>query len=326
MTTAKERLLESIETNLGPQVTAALADPRVIEIMLNPDSSLWVERFGLGMERVGTIAPDKAEVAIRFIASLLRTEVSEQRPRLKGELPLDDSRFQGMLPPVVERPSFSIRKKAARVFTLADYVAAGNLAPEAKAILEEAVAGHKNIVVAGGTGSGKTTFGNALIEAIARLTPDDRLVVIEDTRELQPKSHNVFCLKTSDTVTMDDLLVDSLRLRPDRILVGEVRDGAALTMVNAWNTGHDGGLATVHANSAEETLGRIEDMIALGTFIPATKTYVARVPVPRAIGRAINYVVFMEKALGRRQVTAITAVGYEGGYKFKTIYRAKGGR
>ncbi len=321
--TAKERLLRSIETNLGAEVIAALSDESVIEIMLNPDASLWIERFREGMELVGSISPEKAENAIRFIASILKVETSFERPTVKGELPIDDSRFQGMLPPIVEKPSFTIRKKPWRVFTLAEYVEAGNISKEACAILEEAVAEHKNIVVAGGTGSGKTTFGNALIEAIARLTPRDRLLIIEDTRELQPKSENVFRMKTSDTVMMKDLLVASLRLRPDRILVGEVRDASVQIMINAWNTGHAGGISTLHSNSAEETMGRIEDMIFMGFIRPDHSYEPCAPPNPRAIGRAIDYVVFMEKATGLRRVTEIVEIGYSGDYTFKHKYQYK---
>lgn len=320
---AKERLLKSIESNLGPEVIAALSDETVIEIMLNPDGRLWLERFGEGMALIGNISPEKAENAISFIASILKVENSTLRPIVKGELPLDDSRFQGMLPPIVEKPSFCIRKRPWRVFTLMDYVEAGNLSLEAFDILLEAIAAHKNIVVAGGTGSGKTTFGNALIDAISRITPNDRLVIIEDTRELQPKSENVFRLKTSDTVTMNDLLVASLRLRPDRILVGEVRDASAQTMINAWNTGHEGGIATLHANSAEETMGRIEDMISMG-FVRPDNSYIPCVPTPRAIGRAIDYVVFMQKSPGVRRVTEIVEIGYDRDYTFKSKYQYKG--
>ncbi len=319
--TAKERLLKSIETNLGSEVIAALSDESVIEIMLNPDGSLWVERFQEGMTRAGGISPEKAYNAIRFIASVLKVETSFERPTVKGELPIDDSRFQGMLPPVVEKPSFTIRKKPWRVFTLAEYVEAGNLSAEACDILEEAVLAR--IVVAGGTGSGKTTFGNALIEAIARLTPDDRLMIIEDTRELQPKSENVFRMKTSDTVMMKDLLVASLRLRPDRILVGEVRDASAQIMINAWNTGHPGGIATLHSNSALETMGRIEDAIFMGFVRPDHSYEPCAPPNPRAIGRAIDYVVFMEKATGFRRVTEIVEIGYAGDYTYKQKYQYK---
>jgi type IV secretion system protein VirB11 len=320
--TAKERLLKSIESNLGPEVLSALSDEAVIEIMLNPDGSLWIERFREGMFHRGSIAPQKVDIAIRFIASALKVEVSDERPSIKGELPTDDSRFQGMLPPIVESPSFTIRKKPWRVFTMEEYVAEGNLSAEARAILEEAIFNHKNIVVAGGTGTGKTTFGNALIEAIARITPDDRLVIIEDTRELQPQSKNVFRMKASDTVMMNDLLVDAMRLRPDRILVGEVRDASAQTMINAWNTGHEGGIATLHSNSALETMSRIEDMISLG-FKRPDNSYSQCFPVPRSIGMAIDYVVFMKKAPGVRRVTEIVEVGYTDRYVLKHIYQYK---
>ncbi len=322
--TARETLLNSIKTNLGPEVMAALGDESVIEIMLNPDNSLWIERYKDGFAQVGSLPAARVDNAIKYIASLLKVEVSYERPSVKGELPINGSelRFQGLMPPIVENPAFTIRIPPWRVFTMAEYVEEGNLSQEACAILEEAIFNHKNIVVAGGTGSGKTTFGNALIEAIARITPDDRLVIIEDTRELQPKSRNVFRMKTSDTVMMNDLLVAALRLRPDRILVGEVRDASAQTMVNSWNTGHPGGISTLHSNSAEETMSRIEDMISMG-YVRPDHTYQPAFPVPRAIGRAIDYVVFMDKAPGVRRVTEIVEIGYTDRYTSKHIYQYK---
>ncbi|MDR1921434.1 MAG: Flp pilus assembly complex ATPase component TadA, partial [Candidatus Adiutrix sp.] len=176
----------------------------------------------------------------------------------------------------------------------------------------------KNILVAGGTGSGKTTFVNAVVEAISRLTPEDRLVIIEDTTELQPKSENVVQMRSNSKVSMEDLLVSTLRLRPDRILVGEVRRGGpAMTLTNSWNTGHEGGVATVHANSAPEAMSRLEELITMDGFVP----------VKSALARAVNYVVFMRKERGVRRVTEIVEIGYDSKnneyvfdwkYKFKT--------
>ncbi|MGL4209839.1 MAG: ATPase, T2SS/T4P/T4SS family, partial [Candidatus Adiutrix sp.] len=214
---------------------------------------------------------------------------------------IDGSRFEGLVPPVVAAPTFTIRKKSSKVFTLNDYFLAGNISQEALEILEFAVINKKNILVAGGTGSGKTTFVNALVEAIDRLAPDDRLVVIEDTSELQVKSKNQVILHTTVHTDMHDLLKATMRLRPDRILVGEVRDVAVLALTNAWNTGHAGGLATIHANSAAESLERVEQLITVGNFTP----------VKKSLANAINYVVFMRKERGLRKVTEIVAVGFD---------------
>lgn len=295
-------LLRGISHNLGADIIEALKDDDVIEIMLNPDGRLWIEKFGRPMTLISTVSSEQADLAISLIASALKVTATRETPIIEGELPLDGSRFEGLIPPIVAAPTFTIRKKASKIFTFNDYVTAGNLTPEGQSLLEEAVSEHRNILVVGGTGSGKTTFVNAVIEAIARLTPEDRLVIIEDTSELQSSSVNRVNLHTTDFVDMQRLLRATMRLRPDRILVGEVRDVAALSLVKAWNTGHEGGLATVHANSAREGLTRIEQLIAEGMFQPQKEV----------LAEAIHFVVFMKKQSGIRRVTEIVSVGYSG--------------
>lgn len=292
--------MECIEYNLGSDVLEAIGDDKVTEIMLNPDGSLWIEKFGQPALKVGAIEPDNTEVAIILIAGCHDQLPTVEKPIVEGELPLDGSRFQGMLPPVVLGPSFTIRKRPTVVFTLDDYVRAGNLSAEARVLLEDAVVEHKNILIVGGTGSGKTTFINAVVEAIARLTPDDRLAVIEDTRELQVTSRNKVEMRTTDFTDMKDLLKSTMRYNPDRILVGEVRDLHALTVIKSWNTGHDGGLATVHANSATDGLTRVEQLIAEGETDPNKAV----------LAGAIHYLVFMKKEEGFRRVKEIVEVGY----------------
>ncbi|MDR2724762.1 MAG: P-type conjugative transfer ATPase TrbB, partial [Candidatus Adiutrix sp.] len=267
---------------------------------LNPDGGLWVERFGEPMSLISSITPEQADLAVTLIASALNAPATRQTPIIEGELPLDGSRFEGLIPPVVAAPIFTIRKKAAKIFTFSDYVQAGILPSAAKELLEEAVLMRRNLLVAGGTGSGKTTFVNAVIEAVARLTPQDRLIIIEDTAELQSSSPNRVELHTTDGVDMGRLLKATLRLRPDRILVGEVRDVSALALVKAWNTGHEGGLATVHANSAREGLTRLEQLIAEGQYQP----------LKEVLASAIHFVIFLKKHSGFRRVTEIAAIGY----------------
>lgn len=313
-TADKNSLLESIALNLGGYVVEALQDQDVIEIVLNPDGKLWIERFGRPMELAGYITPYQADLALSFIASALKTCATPETPIIEGELPLDGSRFEGLMPPVVAAPTFAIRKKASKVFTFDDYQNAGNLTPEGKEVLEAAVVNHKNILVVGGTGSGKTTFVNAVIDAIARFTPHDRLVIIEDTSELQSMSENRVELHATDFVDMQRLLRATMRLRPDRILVGEVRDVAALALIKAWNTGHDGGVATVHANSAREGLTRIEQLIAEGNYTP----------IKEVLADAVHLVVFMKKDKGFRRVVEIAEVGYSAesrDYTFAYHYR-----
>ena len=297
---ARQTLMSSIAGNLGDAVINALNDPEVIEIMLNPDGRLWIEKFGQPMTMIGTISPSQSENAIRLIGSAIGSVPTRQEPFVEGNLPLDGSRFSAITPPVSAGPTFTIRKKAVKIFTFDDYIAVGNLTSEAKDILEQAVAEHRNILVVGGTGSGKTTFVNAIVEAVARQTPHDRLVIIEDTAELQSTSENKVELTTTDFVDMKRLLKVTMRFRPDRILVGEVRDVAALSLVKAWNTGHEGGLATVHADNARKGMTRIEQLIAEGNYQP----------IKEVLADAIHLVVFMKKITGVRRVAEIVSVGF----------------
>lgn len=259
-----ERIREKLHRELGPIITRALTDPQVVEVLLNPDGRLWVERLGEEMKCVGEMRASQAEALMGTIATSLSTTITRDQPVLEGELPTDGSRFEGMLPPVVKSPSFAIRKKASKVFTLGEYVGAGMMAATQNAAILEAVKARKNILVVGGTGSGKTTLLNAIIASIAEITPEHRIVIIEDTAELQCTSPNAVALRTADNVTMQALLRATMRLRPDRILVGEVRGAEALALLKAWNTGHPGGLATVHANDAAAGLMRIGKLIEEG--------------------------------------------------------------
>ncbi|MEY9138869.1 P-type conjugative transfer ATPase TrbB [Bradyrhizobium diazoefficiens] len=244
------RLVRKLQDALGDQICAALNDPAVVEVMLNPDGRLFIERLGQGMTAAGTMLEATAEIIIGSVAHALQSEADDERPIISGELPIGGHRFEGLLPPVVGAPTFTIRKRASRLFNLEDYVTQGVMTTDHLAVIRNAIASRLNIVVSGGTGSGKTTLANAVIAAIVAHAPEHRLVILEDTAEIQCAADNTVSLHTSDTVDMARLLKSTMRLRPDRIIVGEVRDGAALTLLKAWNTGHPGGITTIHANSA----------------------------------------------------------------------------
>lgn len=237
-----QRNLEALRRYAGKAVLDALADPMLCELMLNGDGTLWQERFGEPMQAIGEMSQWQAEAFMRQIASCLAKEITFDSPQLDGELPLDGSRFSGVLPPVVTAPCFAIRKKASRVFLLSDYVQQGILSVQQNAYICEAIARRKNILVVGGTGSGKTTLLNALIAEMIRQDENQRFFIIEDTGEIQCLAPNVVFFHTTATVSMTHCLKQALRFRPDRILVGEVRDHAALDMLDAWNTGHEGEL------------------------------------------------------------------------------------
>ncbi|WP_414713924.1 P-type conjugative transfer ATPase TrbB [Sphingomonas sp.] len=250
-----------LRTALGASIAAWLDDAEIVEVMLNPDGRLWVDRLGAGLADTGmTVSAADGERIIRLVAHHVGTEVHARSPRVSAELPESGERFEGLLPPVVTAPAFAIRKRAVAVFTLDDYVASGIISAAQCASLRAAVTGRENVLVAGGTGSGKTTLTNALLAEISGTS--DRIVLIEDTRELQCTAPNLVAMRTKEGVaTLSDLVRSSLRLRPDRIPIGEVRGAEALDLLKAWGTGHPGGFGTIHAGTALGALRRLEQLI-----------------------------------------------------------------
>ena len=309
-----ERRLEALRHALGPVALSALIDPNVVEILANPDGQLILDKVGTGREATGSnLAPEARDRVIRLIADYVGEPVLPEDPRLSGVLPETGERFQGALPPVSRAPAFSIRKRPARIFTLEDYVADGSLEADQKALIESAAIERKNILIAGGTSSGKTTFANAILALPA--FRDTRVILIEDTPELQCSAWDQVALLTRRApklIGVVDLVRDSLRLRPDRIVVGEMRDGAAaLETLKAWNTGHPGGLSTIHANSAAEALLRLEDLTSeVATNVPR-----------RAIGQAIDLVIHIARTReGRRVEGLLEILGEENGiYQMRQI-------
>ena len=250
-----------LRTALGADIAAFLDDAGIVEVMLNPDGRLWIDRLAGGLEDTGArLSADDGERIVRLVAHHVGAEVHAGNPRLSAELPETGERFEGLLPPVVAAPSFAIRKPAVAVFTLADYVDARIMRADQAECLRAAVHTRKNILVAGGTSTGKTTLVNALLAEVAQT--GDRIVLIEDTRELQCAAPNLVALRTKDgAATLTDLVRSALRLRPDRIPIGEVRGGEALDLIKAWGTGHPGGVGTLHAGSALGALRRLEQLI-----------------------------------------------------------------
>jgi type IV secretion system protein TrbB len=302
-TVSHERRRAMLRTAMGPTIAAALADPLVVEVMVNPDGALRLDRLGEG--RSDTLVrydPAQIERIIRLVAAHARTEVHAASPIVSAELPPygdgAGERFEGVLPPVATGPCFSIRKPATRLYTLTDYVDDGVMSADAARLLSLGVVQRDNILVVGGTSSGKTTLANALLAEMAHL--DERVILIEDTRELQSPARDTVALRTrSGAVCMADLVRSTLRLRPDRIIVGEVRGPEALDMLKAWNTGHPGGIATLHANSAVAALHRLEQLVQE-----------AVVTVPRRlIADAIDMVVFIAGRGTDRRVETIARVG-----------------
>src|SRR3990167_2628377 len=255
------RSARMLRTALGPAIAAWLEDPSVVEVMLTPDGRLWIDRLSTGLvETQERLDAAEGERIVRLVAHHVGAEVHPASPRVSAELPETGERFEGLLPPVVAAPTFAIRKPAVAVFTLDDYAAAGIMTVGQADVLRQAVADRRNILVAGGTSTGKTTLANALLAEVAKTS--DRVVLIEDTRELQCRAANLVALRTKDGVaSLSDLVRSSLRLRPDRIPIGEVRRAEALDLLKAWGTGHPGGIGTIHAGSAIGALRRMEQLI-----------------------------------------------------------------
>ncbi|MBX7484048.1 P-type conjugative transfer ATPase TrbB [Qipengyuania qiaonensis] len=295
---ANTRGARMLRTALGTSIAAWLDDPAVIEVMLNPDGCLWLDRLGEGISDTGmTLLAADGERIIRLVAHHVGVEVHSKSPRVSAELPEGGERFEGLLPPIVAAPAFAIRKPAVAVFTLEDYATAGIMSATEAATLREGVASRANILVAGGTGSGKTTLVNALLAEVAKTT--DRIVLIEDTRELQCAAPNLVAMRTKDgVVSLSDLVRSSLRLRPDRIPIGEVRGAEALDLLKAWGTGHPGGIGTIHAGTALGALRRMEQLIQE-----------AVVTVPRALlAETIDLVAVLVRDGSGRRLTELARV------------------
>lgn len=304
---SSERRRSMLITALGAEIGMAMRNPRVVEIMVNPDGALRLDCLGEG--RIDTqvrLEPDQVERIIRLVAAHVHAEVHTDQPIISAELPAHSEgrsgeRFEGVLPPVSRAPCFSIRKPAQRLYTLGDYVADELMSEDVAQALRAAIMKRDNILVAGGTSSGKTTLANALLAEMA--ADDARVILIEDTRELQCPLPDTVALRTRPPhVTMRELVRSTMRLRPDRIIVGEVRGPEALDMLKAWNTGHPGGIATIHANSALAALTRVEQLV---------QEAVLTVP-QQLIAQAIDIVVFISgRGIDRRVATLARVTGHD---------------
>jgi type IV secretion system protein TrbB len=296
---ARRRELRKLRADLGPLVLGALDDRKTVEVVLNPDGRLWQERLGEPMREIGTMPAWQAEAVIRTVAAILKTTVTRENAILDGELP-DGSRFSGQIPPVVSSPVFAIRKRASAVFPLPRYVEQGIMTEAQKEVLSAGVRDHRNIVVSGPVGSGKTTLLNALVREI---DPSERILIIEDTTELQCSAPNSVQYRTSETADMTRLVRATLRMRPDRVLIGEVRGPEALDFLIACNLGHPGGMATVHANDARSSLMRLETLVSMHSKAPRD--------IPRLIGEAQLLLIHITRTKGGRVLREILDVqGY----------------
>lgn len=308
----------NLDVLLGTEVVELLHRPDITEIYVNDDGYIWYNSHEEGKVKSDIIlSPENVQAVIELAAGQDGKIVNEDIPSLSTEIRGYGCRFQGEIPPIVRNPQFNIRKKATRIFTLDDYVNNGTLSAKYADYLKKAIADRKNILVVGGTGTGKTTFLNAVLDSIAKISPYHRIISLEDLPELQCPADDYSPMFTKQDTgsggikyNMTRLLADCMRRSPDRIVVGEVRDGAAYTMLKAWNTGHEGGACTVHANSAEQGLTRIKSL--------AQEDPDAAGDIKELIGEAIDIVVSIVHVdlgggrKGRRINDVIEVNGYDG--------------
>ncbi len=307
-----DRIASAIKQTIGPDIVQLLEEDGVIEIMRNADGSLAVEKVGHGIEQSKIKLSDRAaDSLIRFLASSIGDVCNEKCPSVAVKLPYWHARFQGLLPPIVDAPVFSIRKHSKQVFRLESYVERGELSQAQYEYLKEAIALQHNIIISGRTGSGKSTLANAILKNM--VATGDRIITVEDTPELRLPADAGLQIFTKDGIgyTSRQAIKDILRLRPDRIILGELRDGACLELIKAWNTGHSGGLTTIHANSCELALQRIESLIAE-----------VSVTIPRElIAQTVHVIVQVKRQGAKRFVSEIKKLcGLENGaYRFEFI-------
>jgi type IV secretion system protein VirB11 len=311
----QQRLYAKLCRELGPSTLTALSDPDVTEVMCNPDGSLWTESHSAGMRQTADrLSATQIESLIGTVAALLGTVAHGRAPIVEGELPITGYRFEGILPPVSTAPTFVIRKSASQLYTLDDYAKSGVITVAQLEVFRDAVRGRRNILIAGGTASGKTTLANALMREIVDAgDPAERIVILEDTRELQCEARNAVQLHTGEVADLTRLVRVTMRLRPDRIIVGEVRGAEALALLKAWNTGHPGGITTVHANSAAAALLRLESLVQ-EAGVP---------PQPRLVAETVDLVAFIVRTPEGRRIKELARVSaYDanrGGYVLEPV-------
>jgi P-type conjugative transfer ATPase TrbB len=267
------RLYEKLHNDIGEQISLFLEDRDVNEIMVNPDGKVWIDSSTRGLFHSYDLNRAQVFSIIHGIAGIHNFVVTQQNPRLEAELPFYKSmrgeRFTAQVPPIVSSPSFTIRKKSEVIFSLEDYIKTNRMTEKQSNVLKTLIKTRKNILVCGGPGSGKTTVTNALIVEAVKNDENQRFIILEDLPELQCSAFNKVAMLTTDNVNMTGLLRAAMRMRPDRILIGEVRGAEALDMLKAWNTGCPGGICTIHANGCEEAIQRITDLaMEAGLTVP----------------------------------------------------------
>ena len=306
------QIIELIKFNMGEEILNFLKDDDVTEIMVNDDKTVWIQTFSKGLINAGfEMSSTKSLSLIQVVASYSGKIIDAEEPILETEL-YDGSRFTGVIFPLTISPTINIRKHSKRIYTFEEYISQNNLLPEQRDLITKSLINKENILIVGATGSGKTTFGNACLEYLSSL--EERLGILQDTLELQCHAKNRYYLKTAKGVSMSALVKVSLRMTPDRIIIGEIRDGAALAMLRAWNSGHNGGFCTIHSDNAKKALGQLEGYIE----------EVSQTPQKNFIADNINLIVVLKKKKVI-EISRLDGLKDNGQYNLEILYQAEKG-
>jgi type IV secretion system protein TrbB len=291
---------------LGTLVQQGLQDENIVEVMLNQDGKLWFKHRVEGNKAIGHVYSDEALSFVHALAQSQQKYLNDKTPFLDTVLPFSGERINITIPPISEQICFNIRKHSKNVITLPSYVKAGIISMSQATLLSHAVQKRKNILISGSPGAGKTTFANALLNVIAeQANPGERVLILEQVPELQCNVPNIKKMLVSEHVSMNKLLWIAMRNAPERIIIGEVRDGSALDMLKAWNTGCPGGIATIHANNSQAAIQRVLDLAC--EVIPTPPHTLAA----EALDIIVQITACSKHVAGRRITEMIAVEGYD---------------
>lgn len=289
----------SYQQELGNEIFSALQDDAVNEIMLNHDGSLFVERKNSNMSYLGHIKKEQAEFIVRILSNLIKKDINLNTPIIEGYISEFNARLEALLPPLTSSASFSIRKLFTCNISLSSLIVSEMLTQKTADFLINALVKHNSIIICGSTSSGKTTLLNALLNRVLEINPNERIISIEDTKELNISATNYLSLLANKDNSISDLLKSSLRLRPDRLVIGEIRGSEALDLIDAFATGHKGGMSTLHAGNHQQALRRLSLLISRHPNAPKF--------IENTICDSLDYLVQIERT-PKRHVTSICKI------------------
>lgn len=313
-----ERLLEKLSREIKGPIQKALANHQVIEIVCNANGSVWQLDRDSGWDEIDHLSHARADSILSTVAALTDNIINNASPQIQCAFPLDGSRLQGLVPPAVASPVFDIRKHSSHIYSIEEYIQAKIISPEQAKIIQRAVVERKNILISGGTCSGKTTLAKTIIDLARKLgSPGERFVIIEDTKELHCKSENIVSIHAYTRELLSRFTQIAMRLRPDRVILGEVRGREAYDLMYLLNSGHPGSFTTIHANNAR---------LALHKFLMLARESGEEVH-PQRVVECFDVVIAIERGpVGLKVTEVVQVLGYENSdFIVKTFGKTKQG-